>query len=95
MVASDLAAERREQVAHGLDRFDHPERRELLDRPADVRQLDEDDVAQLVGRVLGDPDGGGVAVEADPLVILGVAQIVGDHRGWEPPAGAGDQPGRR
>ena len=33
-----------------------------------------------LGGVLGDADGRLVAVDADPLVVLGVAQIRGDHR---------------
>jgi hypothetical protein len=47
---------------------------------AEIRELDEHDVAKLVGRVLGDPDDRLVALDADPLVILRVAQIAGDHR---------------
>ena len=42
---------------------------------ADRRQLHEDDVAQLVGGVGGDADHGLVALDAQPLVVVGVAQI--------------------
>ena len=48
----DLAADRGEQVADGLHRLDDAERGELLQRPPGGGQLDEDDVAELVGGVL-------------------------------------------
>ena len=75
----DLAADGGEEVADGLDRLDDAEGGELLHGPADRRKLDEDDVAQLVGGVGGDPDGGHVALDADPLVLLRVAQVGRDH----------------
>ena len=69
------AGQRREQVADSLDRLDDPERLGLLERTAGVGQLDEHDVAQLVGGVLGDPDGRLIAVDPDPLVVAGVPQV--------------------
>ena len=76
-----LAGDRREQVAHGLDRLDDAEGRVAVEGLAGRRQLDEHDVAQLVGGELGDAHDGLVAVDADPLVLLGVAQVAGDHSG--------------
>ena len=52
-----------------------PKARELLERATGVGQLDEDDVTELVGGVRRDPDRGLVALDADPLVIVGVAQV--------------------
>ena len=57
----DFAAHRREQLGHRLDRLDRAERLAGRDRAADVRQLHEDDVAELLLRVVGDADLGGVA----------------------------------
>src|SRR6185312_15771673 len=68
----DFARERREDLARRLDRFDHRRLLALLHAPADLRQLDIDDVAELALRVVGDADDDGVALDADPLVILGV-----------------------
>src|SRR6185503_11525758 len=42
-----LAADRREQVAHSLDRLDDAERGELLEAASCLGQLDEDDVPEL------------------------------------------------
>jgi hypothetical protein len=50
--------------------------RELL---ADGRELDVDDVAELVLGEIGDADDGLVALDLDPFVVLGVAEIVGIH----------------
>jgi hypothetical protein len=76
----DLAAEGREEIADRLDRLDHAERRELLEGATDIGQLHEDDVTELIGGVRGDPDGGHVAIDPNPLVILGVVQIGRYHR---------------
>src|SRR5664280_97259 len=76
----DLAGDGREEVAHRLHRLDDAERRELLQPLAGFRQLDEDDVAELVGGMLGDPDRCDVALHADPLVLFRVVQIRRDHR---------------
>jgi hypothetical protein len=81
VAGDDLAAQGREQVADGLDRLDDSERRELSQAPTDVRQLHEDDVAELSGRVIRDADRRLVAVDPDPLMVFRVAQILGDHRG--------------
>ena len=45
--------------------------------PADRGQLHEDDVAQLVGGVGRDAHDALVALDAQPLVVVGVAQVVG------------------
>ena len=47
-----------------------------------VGKLDEDDVTELVRGVLGDADRRLVAVDADPLVVLRVAQIGGTIVGF-------------
>ena len=53
-----------------------------LDVGALVGELDEHDVAELGLRVIGDADADhAVAEVADPLVGVGVAQVVGDHGG--------------
>ena len=44
----------------------------LAERAAGLGHLDEDDVAQLALREIGDADGGGVALDPDPLMLLGV-----------------------
>ena len=53
----DLAAHRRVELRHGLHRFDGAEHVVLRERRADLRQLDEHDVAELALRVVGDADG--------------------------------------
>src|SRR4029077_20130426 len=53
----DGARERREQVADRLHTLDHAERRELLQGSSNLWQLDEHDVAKLVGGETGDADG--------------------------------------
>ena len=42
----------------------------LLDRRAHLGEVDVDDVAQLLLRVVGDADGADVALDLDPLVVL-------------------------
>src|SRR6185312_2647183 len=68
----DFARQRREDLTRRLDRFDHRRLLALLHAPADLRQLDIDDVAELALRVVGDADDDRVALDANPLVILGV-----------------------
>jgi hypothetical protein len=65
----DLAARGRIDVARRLDRFYNRRIAALLDLAADLRQLDIDDVAELLLCMLGDPDGRNVAVEPDPFVV--------------------------
>ena len=42
---------------------------------ADFRQIDVDDVAELLLGEVGDADGAGVAIDAHPLVVFRVLQI--------------------
>ena len=65
--------ERRRDVAGGLHRLDRDDLVALGDGRPFLGQLDEDDVAELLGGVLGDPDRDLVAVEPQPLVLLGVS----------------------
>ena len=60
----DFAGDRRVQLRDRLDRFDGAERLALLERGADLRQLDVDDVAELLLRVVGDADLAAVAGRA-------------------------------
>src|SRR5438132_7483601 len=71
-----LARDGAVDIGGGLHRLHHTEARELADRRALLGQLDEDDIAQLLLREVGDPDRGGIAVETDPLVLLRVAQVL-------------------
>ena len=66
-----LAADRRVDLARGLHALDHAGLGALGDGGADLRQLDEDDVAELRLGVVGDADRGGIAVDPHPLVVLG------------------------
>jgi hypothetical protein len=52
-----------------------------LDPAARLGQLDEDDVAELVGGVGGDADGRGLALDQDPLVVGGVLELGGNGHG--------------
>src|SRR5829696_3384581 len=45
------------------------------DRLAGPRQVEEDDLAELVLRVPGDAERGGVAVDAGPVVLLVVLEV--------------------
>src|SRR5690606_38945867 len=67
----DRAADRRVDVARGLDRFDHRRLLAFGEYGTRLGDLDEDDVAELRLCVVGDADGGGVAVDLDPFVLLG------------------------
>ena len=77
LTSTTSPGDRREEVAHGLHALDHAERRELAQRGADLGQLDEHDVAQLIGREARDADRRARTLLADPLVLLGVGQVVG------------------
>jgi hypothetical protein len=74
-----FAGERGEQVGDGLDRFDRAEGVVAGDGRADGGQFDVDDVAEFVLGVRGDADGAFLAVNPDPFVFPGVAQLVGIH----------------
>jgi hypothetical protein len=47
----------------------------LLDTFANRRQLDEDDVAKLLLRMIGDADCCDIAIEPNVFMILGVANV--------------------
>ena len=48
----------------------------LLEAGARLGQLDEDEVAELLGGVLGDADGGDAVLDQHPLVVFGEFQHV-------------------
>src|SRR5262245_34346906 len=77
-----LAVDGRVEVADRLGRLQLTAGGTGGDRLADRRQGDVDDVAELVLGVVGDADPNGsvgLAGRADPLVLLGVLQVVGVH----------------
>jgi hypothetical protein len=62
----DLAGGGCIKVARRLDRFDDPEGLGSPEPPSDLGQLDEDDVAQLIGGIGRDAHDGLVAVDPEP-----------------------------
>src|SRR5262249_1625382 len=60
---------------HRLHRLDRTERIAGAERPAYLRQLDEDDVAKLLLRVIGDADLCAVSADTDPLVVFRVLHV--------------------
>ena len=54
-----------------------PKTSPCLDLPADFRQLDEDHVAELLLREVGNPDRRLAALEAHPFVVFRVLQLGG------------------
>src|SRR5205814_7882459 len=78
----DLARERREHVRGGLGRLDHRAAPAALDFCAWFRQLDVDEIAELLGGERGDADGdGAVAVVGDPFMGVGVLQVLWQFHG--------------
>ena len=75
-----FAADRCVHVRRGLDGFHHRRFAAFRHLPPRIGKLDEDDVAELALREIGDADGRAVALDADPLMLLG---IVNGH--WPPP----------
>jgi hypothetical protein len=70
----DYARDGSVDIGSTLDRLDGTDRVASLDLLALVRQLDVDDIAQLLSGVLADADDARLLVsrEIDPLVLLGV-----------------------
>src|SRR5919112_1407501 len=69
-------------VAHRLGRLELAARRGRLDRGPDLGQVDIDDVTERLLGVIGDADPHRallVAGVADPLVLGGVLQVLGEH----------------
>ena len=65
-----------EELGDRLDRLDRPELVVGVVDVPDLGQLQVHDLAELLLRVVGDPDRADVAVHADPLVALAVMQVV-------------------
>ena len=76
LTAVDLARQRREHVGDRLHRLDLGVRLVLGDLRADVRRVEEHDLAERILRVPGDPEGGGVPVNPCPVVLGVVLQVV-------------------
>ena len=72
------AGGRRVQIRDRLHRFHRAKRLAGGDLGADFGQFDENDVAQRLLGVVGDADGGVLAVGFDPLVLFGVFEV-----GWD------------
>ena len=69
-----LALDRGEELADALGRLDLADLLAGGRRGAHGGQFDVDDVTELLGGVVGDADGDGVALDEDPLVVGGVLQ---------------------
>src|SRR3712207_3389449 len=63
-------------VGDGLDGLDGAEGVPGVEGVALLGQLDVDDVAELLLGVVGDADGGGIVLSANPLVALGVLKLL-------------------
>ena len=71
-----LAGDGRVDLGHRLDRFDRPQLVARVEQVSDLRQLDEDHLAELGLGEVGDADDAGVVLDPHPLVVARVA-IVG------------------
>src|SRR4051794_4707763 len=80
VASDDLPGDRRIQVRSRLHALDRAELLHRRDAPTDGRQLDVDDVAQLVLRVVADANDYLVAVHKRPLVLAGVAPVARNAR---------------
>ena len=85
-----LACERGVDLARGLHALDHARLVALAEGGADLGQLDEHHVAQLLLGMVGDADRDDVAIDPHPLVLLGEE---GRHQGS--PVSDGSGAGRR
>jgi hypothetical protein len=72
----DRARHRRVKLRDGLHGFDGAEDVVLLERRADLGQLDENDVTELALGVIGDADVDGVTGPFDVFVVFGVEQVL-------------------
>src|SRR5262249_37177250 len=68
----DLARDRRIELGDRLDRLDGAELAVGVVHVSDLRELEVDDLSQLLLRVLGDADGSDLTVHPDPFVALRV-----------------------
>src|SRR5882724_1736729 len=84
-----LAGDRGVDLGHRLDRLDGPELVAGVEDLPGLRQLDEDHLAQLLLRELGDADDTDVTVDLHPLVLPRIEIIGWIHR-FHPP-GLGSQ----
>src|SRR3954454_12988127 len=75
----DLARDGREHFGHGLDRLDRAELVVGVEHLADLRQLHEHHLAQLLLRELGDPDHTEIVLDAEPLVLPRIEIIAWVH----------------
>lgn len=71
-----LAADGQKSVRHGLHRLDRSENVVLRQRLAHRRHVDENDIAQLALREVGNPDIRLVAFHANPLVVFRILQMI-------------------
>lgn len=78
----DLAIGGGVDVGGGFDGLDHSGGSFGMDDAADVGEFDEDDVTEFVLGVIGDADGADVAIDVEPLVGFGVAEVAGDVHGF-------------
>ena len=67
----DLAIGGRIDVGCGLYRFDHDGGVALLEALPDLGKLDEDEVAELLLRMVRDADDGDAVLEPDPFMVFG------------------------
>ena len=68
----DFAADRGIDVAGGLDAFHHRGLAAGATLLPPGGQFHKHHIAQLLGGIFGDADGGLVAVEADPFMLVGI-----------------------
>ena len=72
------AGDRADQGFDGLRRFQLDDLVARLDASAYLRQIDENQVSQLVGGVFGDADHRGVHTGVDPHMLVGIFQMIRD-----------------
>ncbi len=70
----DFASDRRADFGGRLDRFENGGALARLQSRADLRQFDEDEIADLPGGMTGDADDGDIAIELEPFMGAGEFQ---------------------